>query len=102
MTVESRIEESGQPLSCVDAKQKYDLTNSHVIHWLGLIKSIPRSWKNILCTNHDGISADIQNQINNVSPCITSKIAQQKLLKQFSGTSNGVKVIEKNAPTGRY
>ena len=34
-------------------------------------------------TNPDRFTADIQNQINNVSPCITSKVAYQKLLKQL-------------------
>ena len=82
LTVKNEIDESGQPLSWAEAKQKYDLNNSHVFNWLGLIKSIPRKWKNILCTNPDRFPADIQNQINNVSPCITSKIAYQKLLKQ--------------------
>ena len=37
--------------------------------------------KNILCINPDRFTADIQNQMNNVSPCITSKVAYQKLLQ---------------------
>ena len=41
MTVENMIDEFCQPL----AKQKYDLNNSYVFDWLGLIKSIPRVGK---------------------------------------------------------
>ena len=83
LTVKNIIDESGQPFSWAEAKQKYNLNNSHVFNWFGLIKSILRNWKNILCTNPDRFTADIQNQINNVSPCITSKVAYQMLLKQL-------------------
>ena len=81
LTLKNVIDESGQPLSCTEAKQKYGLNNSNVFNWLDLIKSIPRNWKNILCANPERISADTRNQINNESPCITSKIAYQKLLR---------------------
>ena len=81
LTVKNIIDESGRPLSWAEAKQKYDLNNSQVFNWFGVIKSIPRNWKSILCTNPDRFTAEIQNQINNVSPCITSKVAYQKLLK---------------------
>ena len=87
LTLKNVIDEFGQPLSCAEAKQKYGLNNSNVFNWLGLIKSIPRNWKNILCTNPDRISANIRNQIINESPCITSKIEYQKLLRQ-SETKN--------------
>ena len=80
LTVKNIIDKSGRSLSWAEAKQKYNLNNSHVFSWFGLIKSIPRNWKNILCTNSDRSTADIQNQINNVSPCITSKVAYQMLL----------------------
>ena len=83
LKVKNIIVESSHPLSWAKVKQKYDLNNSHVFTWLGLIKSIPRNWKNILCTNPDRFTAGIQNQINNVSPCITSKVVYQKLLKQL-------------------
>ena len=82
LTVINIIDESGRPLSWAKAKQKYDLSNSQVFICLGLIKSIPRNWKSILCTNPDRFTADIRNQINNVSPGIASKVAYQKLLKQ--------------------
>ena len=95
LTVKNEIDESGRPLSWAEAKQKYDLNNSHAFNWLGLIKSIPRNWKNILCTNPDRFSADIQNQINNVSPCITSKIAYQKLLKQSVTPPTAQKSLER-------
>ena len=83
LTVKNIIDESGRPLSWAEAKQKYNLNNSHVFNWFGLGKSILRNWKNILCTNADRFTADIQNQIKNVSPCITSKIRYQQLLKQL-------------------
>ena len=46
LTVKNIIDESGRPLSWAEAKQKYNLNNSHVFNWFGLIKSIPRNWKN--------------------------------------------------------
>ena len=83
LTVKNIIDESGRPLIWAEAKQKYDLNNSHVFNWFGLIKYIARNWKYINGTNPDRFTADIQNQINNVSPCITSKVAYQKPLKQL-------------------
>ena len=95
LTVKNIIDESGRPLSWAEAKQKYNLNNSHVFNWFGLIKSIPRNWKNILYTNPDRFTADIQNQINNVSPCITSKVAYQKLLKQLVKPPTAQKSLER-------
>ena len=43
LTVKDIIDESGQSLGWAEAKQKYDLNNSHVLNWLGLIKRIPRN-----------------------------------------------------------
>ena len=37
LTVKNIIDESGQPLGWAEAKQKYDLNNSHLFNWLGLI-----------------------------------------------------------------
>ena len=39
LTVKNIIDEFGRPLSWAEAKQKYNLNNSH--DWFGLIKSIP-------------------------------------------------------------
>ena len=95
LTVKNIIDEHGRPLSWAEAEQKYNLNNSHVFNWFDLIKSIPRNWKNILCTNPDRFTADIQNQINNVSPCITSKVAYQKLLKQLVKLPTAQKSLER-------
>ena len=62
LTVKNIIDESGRPLSWAEAKQKYNLNNSHVFNWFGLIKSIPKNWENILCTNPDRFTADIQTK----------------------------------------
>ena len=59
LTVKNIIDGSGQPLSWAEAKQKYDLNNSHVFNWLGLTKIIPINWKNTLCTNFDRFTYDI-------------------------------------------
>ena len=83
LTVKNIMDESCRPLSWAEAKKKYNLNNSHVFNLFGLITSILRNWKNVLCTNPDRFTADIQNQINNVGPCIISKVAYQKLLKQL-------------------
>ena len=45
LTVKNIIDESGRPLSWAQAKQKYNLNNSHVFNWFGLIKSIARNGK---------------------------------------------------------
>ena len=87
-------DESGRPLSWAEAKQKYDLNNSHVFNWLGLIKSILRNWKISFAPTLDRFTADIQNQIN-VSPCITSKVAYQKLLKQLVKPPTAQKSLER-------
>ena len=44
------------------------------------------------------LTADIQNQINNVSPCITSKVAYQKLLKQLVKPTTAQKSLERMLP----
>ena len=95
LKVKNIIDESGRPLSWAEAKQKYNLNNSHVFSWFGLIKSIPGNCKNILCINPDRFTADIQNQINNISPCITSKVAYQILLKQLVKPPTAQKSLEK-------
>ena len=45
LMVKNIIDESGRPLSWAEAEQKYNLNNSHVFNWFGIIKSIPRNWK---------------------------------------------------------
>ena len=74
LIVKNIIDEFGRPISWAEAKQKYNLNNSHVFNWFVLIKSIPRNWKNILYINPDRF---------------TDK------------TSNSTKVTGKNARTGR-
>ena len=95
LTVRNIIDEFGRPLCWAEAKQKYDSNNSHVFNWCGLIKSIQRNWKNILCTNPGRFTADIQNHISNVSRCITSKVAYQKLLKQLVKPQTAQKSMER-------
>ena len=101
LTVKNIIDESGRPLSWAEVKQKYNLNNSHVFNWFGLIKSIPRNWKNILCTNPDRSTADIQNQINKFKPLYNFQSCLPNAIETISKTSNSAKVIGKNARTGK-
>ena len=80
MTIQDIIDEYGALLSWQDKKQKYLLNSSLVFHWYGLVKSIPRSWKD------DLLRDDLYPSRNNRNEhcTITSMIAYQRLLKPIT------------------
>ena len=81
LTVRDFIDASAQLFVWTEAKQKYHLSSSQILNWLGLIKCIPRTWRNLL------ISTPIDNcnieeyPVNKELSAMTSKIAYQNLFK---------------------
>ena len=70
-------------LKWAKAKQMYDLNISSYLSWLGLIKSIPTTWKfNLRDSLHGNpLRIDLQNE---GMACISSKMAYQKLIQPLS------------------
>ena len=62
---------------------------------LVLSKVFQEIGKNIICNNPDRFTTDTQNQINNISPCIISKVAYQMLLKQLVKPPTAQKSLER-------
>ena len=64
----------------INTEQKYHLSSSQILNWLGLIKCIPRTWRELL------ISTPIDNcnieeySVNKEISAITSKISYQQPL----------------------
>ena len=75
------MNESGQPPIWVEAKQKYDLSDSH--GGLVLSKVFREIGKISFAPNQTEFLPIFETQINDKSPSITSRIAHQKLLKQL-------------------
>ena len=62
-------------------KQKYHLSSSQILNWLGLIKCIPRIWRDLLInTPIDNCNIE-EYPVNKELSAMTSKIAYQNLLK---------------------
>ena len=95
LTVRDLIDASGQLLGWTGAKQKYHLSSSQVLNWLGLIKCIPRTWCNLL------ISTPIDNcnieeyPVNKELSAMTSKIACQNLLKPLLSALTAQRSLER-------
>ena len=83
LTVQDLVDASGQLLGWTEAKQKYCLSSSQIISWLGLITCIPRTWRDLR------ISIPIDNcnvkgyPANKEISAITSKIAHQNSLNRY-------------------
>ena len=48
LRIRDTIDVSGSPLCWSSAQQKYSLNNLQMLSWLGLIRCIPRTWRNKL------------------------------------------------------
>ena len=81
LTVRDLTDASGQLLGWTEAKQKYRLSSLQILSWLGLIKCIPRTWRDL------PISTPINNcnieeyLVNKELSAMTSKIAYENLFK---------------------
>ena len=75
------IDASGQLLGWTEAKQKYHLSSSQILNCLGLIKCIPRTWRDLLISKPiDNCNIEKYPDNKEIS-AMTSKIAYQNLLK---------------------
>ena len=80
LTVRDLIDASGQLLGWTEAKQKYHLSSSQILNWLGLIKCISRTWRDLLIiTPNDNCNIE-KYPVNKEFSAMISKIAYQNLL----------------------
>ena len=84
------IDVSGSPLCWSSAQQKYSLNDLQMLSWLGLIRCIPRAWRNKL-TSLENENCD---HIRKKSLGIASKIAYQKFLKPLLRPPTAQKSLE--------
>ena len=91
LTIQDIINENGSLLSWQEAQRNFSLNNSQIIHWIGLIKCIPKSWKTKLYSTSDNIS--LANQPRQDKLIVTSKIAYTKLLKSITSPPTSQKSL---------
>ena len=84
------IDVSGSPLCWSSAQQKYSLNNLQMLSWLGLIRCIPKTWRNKPTSLQNGNCDHIRRK----SLGITSKIAYQKFLKPLLRPPTAQKSLE--------
>ena len=84
------IDVSGSPLCWSSAQQKYSPNNLQMLSWLGLIRCIPRTWRNKLTS----LQNENCDHIRKKSLGITSKIAYQKFLKPLLHSPTAQKSLE--------
>ena len=77
LTVRDIMGENGSPLSWQDAQERYSLSNALTFKWYGLVRSIPRKWKNELSiSNAHLLGTNEEFRMIN----ITSKTAYKRLV----------------------
>ena len=84
------IDVSGSPLCWSSAQQKYSLNNLQMLSWLGLIRCIPKTWRNKLTFSQN----ENCDHIRKKSLRITSKTAYQKFLKPLLRPPTAQKSLE--------
>ena len=52
LTVQDITSENGSLLRWEEAQHKFSLNNSQILHWIALIKYIPKSWRTKLYIQH--------------------------------------------------
>ena len=86
---------SGQLLGWTEAKQKYHLSSPQILNWLGLIKCIIRTWRDLLIsTPFDNCNIE-EYPVNKGISARTSKIAYQKLLKPLLSAPTAQRSLER-------
>ena len=91
LTIQDITCENGSLLSWEEAQQKFSLKNSQILHGIGLIKCIPKSWWTKLYSTPDNIR--LANQLRLDMLIVTSKSAYTKLLKSITSPSNISKIF---------
>ena len=79
LTIQDITNENGSFLSWQEAQHNFSLNNSQILHWVGLIKCIPKSWRTKLYSASDNIS--LANQPRPDKLIVTSNNAYTKRLK---------------------
>ena len=82
LTIQDITNENGSLLSWEEAQHKFSLNNSQILHWIGIIKCIPKSWRTKLYSTPDNIR--LANQLRPDMLIVTSKSAYIKLLKSIT------------------
>ena len=78
-----------------EAKQKYHLSSSQILNWLGLIKCISRTWRDLLInTPIDNCNME-EYPVNKELYAMTSKIAYQNLLKTLLSAPTAQRSLER-------
>ena len=82
LTVRNLVDASVQLLGRTEAKQNYHLSSSQILNWLGPIKCILKTWRDLLLsTLIDNFKIE-ECPVNEELSAMTSKIAYQNLLQQ--------------------
>ena len=84
------IDVSGSPLCWSSLHQKYSPNNLQMLSWLGVIRCIPKTWRNKLTS----LQNETYDHIRKKSFGITSKIAYQKFLKPLLRPPTAQKSLE--------
>ena len=91
LTIQDITNENGLLLSWEEAQHKFSLNNSQILHWMGLIKCIPKSWRTKLYRTRDNIR--LLNQLRPDMLSVTSKSAYTKLLKSITSQPTSQKSL---------
>ena len=91
LTIQDITNENGFLLSWEEAKHKFSLNKSQILHWMGIIKCIPKSWRTKLYRTPDDIR--LVNQLRLDTLNVTSKIAYTKLIKYITNQPTSQKSL---------
>ena len=82
LTIQDITNENGLLLGWQEAKHKFSLDNSQILHWMGIIKCTPKSWRTKLYRTPDDIR--LVNQLRQDMLNVTSKSSYTKLIKSIT------------------
>ena len=91
LTIQDITNENGLLLSWQEAKHKFSLNNSQILHWMGIIKCIPKLWRTKLYHTPDDIR--LVNQLRQDMLNVTSKSTYTKLIKSITGQPTSQKSL---------
>ena len=91
LTIQDITNENGLLLSWEEAQHKISFNNSQILHWMGLIKCIPKSWRAKLYRTPDDIRS--VNQLRPDTLNVTSESAYTKLLKSITSQPTSQKSL---------
>ena len=89
ITIQDIINEQGDVLQWIEARQKYLLSSAYILNWLGIIKCLPKRWKDKLKTKYNNLlngNTDNINLLNKNARIITTQSAYIKLVEPLINT----------------